>query len=96
MSETTLSKKVGTATRGRGRPMLEASLRKNHSLRFRVSTSDMELLELTSLLCGFGSRGEWAINRLMLLARAVVQRAGISPFDPLAVRESLSKIKKVS
>ena len=95
MQETTLIKKENQP-RGRGRPVLEAGLRKDCSVRFRVSTSDMELLELTSRLCSFESRGEWAVSRLLLLARAVVQRAGISPSDPLAVRKALEQIEKVS
>ena len=91
MQDTTLIKK---GTRGRGRPILEAGLRKDCSLRFRISTAEMELLELAGRLCGFKTRGHWAVSRLLLLARAVVSRAGISPSDVLAVRESLEHISK--
>ena len=87
MPETTLIQK-----KSRGRPALEAGLRKDCSLRFRTSTAEMEALDLAARLCGFQSRGSWAISRLLVLANSVIRHAGIDPVDERAVRESLEQL----
>ena len=80
--------------RGRGRPVLAAGLRKDLSLRFRLSPADADLLDLTSHLCGFKCRGDWAVSQLMMLARAVVRRAGVDSSDADAVRKAVEHVSR--
>ena len=91
MQDTTL---ISEKESRRGRPPLEADARKVFSLRFRVSISEMEKLDLASHLCAFESRSSWAISRLMVLADSVIWHSGIDPSDSNAVRNSLKQIEK--
>lgn len=78
-----------TLTKKHGRPVLEADQRRDSYLGFRVTTGELEVLELASRLCAFRNRGKWALSRLMLLATAVLNRAGIDSSDSHAVRKAL-------
>ena len=89
-----IGKKEGTAKRGRGRPVLQEGLRKDCSLQFRISTSEMRKLELAARLCDFKSRSSWAISRLMVLANSVLASAGIDPSNAAAVQKALGQIEK--
>lgn len=77
-----------------GRPPLPDDVRRDHSLRFRTTKAETNLMELASRFCNYRQRSRWAMSRLLLMARAVVKNKGIDPDNSRAVKKALKKVPK--